>query len=97
VGLVEIKEVAFLLLMKHHSLMTPEVVLLAHSDFLMNNHNNFWSNFSLLVWNVQGAGSEVFLNTLKEMIRRYDPKVLVLVETKISCFKADLICKKNSS
>jgi len=46
---VEIKEVASLLLMKHHSLMTPEVVLLAHSDFLMNNHNNFWSNFSLFV------------------------------------------------
>jgi len=41
-------------------------------------------NFSIMVWNAQGAGNIHFLNTLREVIRRYDPKILALVEVKIS-------------
>ena len=47
-----------------------------------------------MTWNVQGAGNARFLNTLKELIRKYDPTILVLVETKISGRQAEEVCKK---
>jgi len=43
---------------------------------------------------VQGAGSASFLNTLKELIRKYDPKIMALVETKISGRQAEDVYAK---
>ncbi|XP_021837638.2 uncharacterized protein [Spinacia oleracea] len=34
-----------------------------------------------MVWNMHGAGSTTFVNTLKELVRTHRPNVLVLVET----------------
>ncbi|KAJ8431960.1 hypothetical protein Cgig2_024271 [Carnegiea gigantea] len=51
-------------------------------------------NFYILVWNSQGASSKSFLCTLKEFIRIYDPKILVLLETKISGQIADAVCNQ---
>jgi len=47
-----------------------------------------------MTWNVQGAGSASFLNTLKELIRKYDPTIMALMETKISGRQAEAVCKK---
>jgi len=47
-----------------------------------------------MIWNVQGAGSTSFLNTLKELIRKFDPKIVVIVETKISGRQAQEVCNK---
>ena len=52
------------------------------------------NNFSLMTWKVQGAGSASFLNTLKEQIRKYDPTIMALVETKISGCQAAGVCAK---
>jgi len=43
---------------------------------------------------VQGAGKISFLNTLKELIRKYDPLIVALVETRISGRQADVVCNK---
>jgi len=51
-------------------------------------------NFSIFVWNAQGVGSSNFLYTLKDFIRIYDPKILVLVETKISALTTNTVCHK---
>ncbi|KAJ8437791.1 hypothetical protein Cgig2_013710 [Carnegiea gigantea] len=45
----------------------------------------------------QRARSREFLYTLKEFIRKYSPKVLALVETKINGNTADTICNKLKS
>jgi len=58
------------------------------------NHLLPKNNFSIMTWNVQGAGSVRFLNILKELIRKYDPTIMVLVETKISGRQAEEVCKK---
>lgn len=49
---------------------------------------------SIMIWNCQGAGSKVFFNTLAELLRRYDPSILALVETKIHCTLADDVCRR---
>jgi len=56
----------------------------------MDNTNNI----PILAWNVQGAGSSNFLFTLKELIRIYSLKIMILVETKISGIAANEVCKK---
>ncbi|KAJ8448033.1 hypothetical protein Cgig2_028909 [Carnegiea gigantea] len=48
----------------------------------------------ILVWNAQGVASRGFLHTLKELLRQYAPKILVLLETKISGTMADDLCRK---
>ena len=51
-------------------------------------------NFSIFVWNVQGARSSKLQHTLKEFIRIHDPQIVVLVETKISGSTADDVYQK---
>jgi len=58
----------------------------------MNSQNLTSNNLSLLVWNVQAAGSRNFLLTLKESIYKHDPQILALVEIKISGQLADNVC-----
>ncbi|KAJ8430840.1 LOW QUALITY PROTEIN: hypothetical protein Cgig2_034167 [Carnegiea gigantea] len=60
----------------------------------MINQNNSVNNFTIHVWNVQGAGGDNFLHTLKEIIRRYDPKIVALVETRISGDRVEQVCRK---
>ncbi|KAJ8435089.1 hypothetical protein Cgig2_033629 [Carnegiea gigantea] len=42
------------------------------------------------------AGSQLFLNTIKEFVRRYDPYVLAFMETKVSGNTANDVCHKIS-
>jgi len=60
----------------------------------MNTHLIPKNNISLMIWNVQGAGNTSFLNTLKELIHKYDPKIVALVETKINGRQAEEVCTK---
>ncbi|KAJ8440029.1 hypothetical protein Cgig2_020517 [Carnegiea gigantea] len=72
----------------HHSHMQVDGIEVGPQIYI--NHQEF----SILTWNVQGAGSCEFLYTLKEFIRKYSPKVLMLVETKISGNTVDTVCNK---
>jgi len=49
---------------------------------------------SIMIWNVQGAGSRSFQYTLKELIHKYDPTIVALVEIKISGQQAEEVCAK---
>ncbi|KAK9706616.1 hypothetical protein RND81_07G139300 [Saponaria officinalis] len=49
---------------------------------------------SIMIWNVQGAGSPDFLSILKELIRVNKPHVLALVETHISGDTAQRVCDR---
>jgi len=49
---------------------------------------------TLLVWNVRGAGSSVFLNHMIEYIRLHKPSIIALLETHISGTRADEVCRK---
>ena len=50
--------------------------------------------FNILVWNVQGAGGKEFLNIMKEHIRVHKPRLIALVETRISGARAQAICTR---
>jgi len=52
------------------------------------------SGIRTLVWNVRGAGSKEFLNTLKEHMRMHKPQILALLKTHISGLRADEVCNK---
>ncbi|KAJ8432430.1 hypothetical protein Cgig2_016060 [Carnegiea gigantea] len=60
----------------------------------MNRTNRTTPNPSIMVWNVRGAASKDFHLTLKELIKRYNPSVIGLLETKISGQNADEVCHK---
>jgi len=47
-----------------------------------------------MTWNVQGTDSNNFLYTLKELVRRFNPKVIALGETRISGQQATEVCSK---
>ncbi|KAL2902361.1 hypothetical protein RDABS01_027443 [Bienertia sinuspersici] len=49
---------------------------------------------SLMVWNVQGAGSKAFLAALKEIIRVHKPTVIALVETHMDDTCAEQIARQ---
>ncbi|KAJ8438912.1 hypothetical protein Cgig2_007757 [Carnegiea gigantea] len=49
---------------------------------------------TIMVWNVQGAGSSEFLKVLKEHIRMQRPNVVALVETHILGPTAQAICEQ---
>ncbi|KAL2941630.1 hypothetical protein RDABS01_029980 [Bienertia sinuspersici] len=49
---------------------------------------------SLLLWNVQGAGSTAFLAALREILRMNNPTVIALVETHMGGDHAELIASK---
>ena len=48
----------------------------------------------LFTWNVCGAGSRAFLNSMFEYLRLYKPAILALFETHISGDRADEVCRK---
>ena len=49
----------------------------------------------MIIWNYNGAASRSFLCTLKDVIHRYKPGILGLLETKVSGQRqADDICNK---
>ncbi|XVF74117.1 hypothetical protein PTKIN_Ptkin13bG0034500 [Pterospermum kingtungense] len=48
----------------------------------------------LLVWNCQGAASNEFLRLLRDLLRQHQPKILGLLETRVSGTHADAICRK---
>ena len=49
---------------------------------------------NFIVWNCNGTASREFLRTSKEVLKKYKPDLVGLVETKISGFKADQVCRK---
>ncbi|XP_056694850.1 uncharacterized protein [Spinacia oleracea] len=51
-------------------------------------------SIKILMWNVQGAGKQAFMATLKEIIRINNPTVIVLVETHLSGEKAQRVCDR---
>ena len=60
----------------------------------MDRQNSKDKFISFLVWNVQGVVKSEYLLTLKELIRTYEPKVLALVETKVSGVIAENVHRK---
>lgn len=75
-------------------IMNIKEVMPQSSYFLTNNMNHDCNNLSILVWNVQEVSSENFLLTLKELIHKYNPTILALVETKLSRPSADNVCNR---
>jgi len=57
---------------------------LPHIEEFMDSRTTLYNKFSVMVWNCQGAGNGQFFNTLHKLLRPYKPKILALVETKIS-------------
>ena len=57
----------------------------------MDRQTIILGSLSIMVWNHQGAASRLFLKTLAELWRRYDPPILVLVGTKVSGSSAEAI------
>lgn len=49
---------------------------------------------SLLCWNCRGVGSKEFELELKQMMREYRPKIIILLEPQISGETADRVCKR---
>ena len=49
--------------------------------------------FSILFWNVQGAASNGFHLSFRTLIKAFSPKMVVLMEARISGAKADAFIK----
>ena len=60
----------------------------------MNSTMDNSSNFSIMVWNVRGAGSKDFFLTLKELINYHRPNILALVGKKICGHTIDGVCRQ---
>lgn len=54
----------------------------------------FCYNMNLLVWNCQGAASKETNLILKEMLTKFRPSILGLLEPRVSGSHADDICKR---
>lgn len=50
------------------------------------------NNLSILTWNTSGAGNNVFLNSIRDLIRTHDPRVIALIEPRISGEGAARVC-----
>lgn len=48
------------------------------------------------LWNCRGAGNDVFLRKIKQYVRNHDPGVVVLVETRVSSIRADVVLNRIS-
>lgn len=48
----------------------------------------------ILCWNCRGAGGRRFACEIKELLREYKPKILILLEPRISGETADKVCQK---
>lgn len=57
---------------------------------------NFPINFFMRIisWNCQGIGNKDSLRVLKDLLSQHRPNSLVLIETKISERRADVVCGK---
>ncbi|KAJ8420148.1 LOW QUALITY PROTEIN: hypothetical protein Cgig2_017690 [Carnegiea gigantea] len=55
----------------------------------MINQNNSVNNFTILVWNVQGAGGDNFFILLRRSL-----DIVALVKTRISGDRAEQVCRK---
>ncbi|KAJ8443567.1 hypothetical protein Cgig2_020654 [Carnegiea gigantea] len=51
------------------------------------------NSVKILVWNVWGAGSNKFLNSIKEHIRMHKPQIIALLETHVSGPAVDEVCR----
>ncbi|XP_073045682.1 uncharacterized protein [Primulina eburnea] len=49
---------------------------------------------NLLIWNCQGAASKAINRVIKDVKRRFNPRILGLIEPRVSGYQADEICKK---
>lgn len=49
---------------------------------------------NILVWNCQGAANPRFHRVIKEYLRDFDPKMVILVETKVSGIQAGSVNKR---
>ncbi|XP_031124210.1 uncharacterized protein LOC116026924 [Ipomoea triloba] len=49
---------------------------------------------TIISWNCQGAASKSFLRAAKHIIATYKPKLMCLLEPKISGSEADKVCRK---
>lgn len=58
------------------------------------NFPMFNMSIKIMIWNVQGAGSQAFLTMLREVIRINNPTILALVETHISGETAQKVCDR---
>ena len=47
----------------------------------------------IFIWNCQGANGSKFVRTMLCFLDKYKPKILVLLEPRISGFKADRVIK----
>ncbi|KAJ8423595.1 hypothetical protein Cgig2_030661 [Carnegiea gigantea] len=52
------------------------------------------NSMKLLIWNICGAGSNNFLNSIKEHIQMHKPQIITLLETLVNGPTADEICRK---
>lgn len=48
----------------------------------------------MLSWNCRGAKSRQLLRNIKEMMRLYRPTIIVILESRISGFEADVVCRR---
>lgn len=54
----------------------------------------FMSSFSsVLCWTCRGAAGRAFAFEVKELMREYRPKIIILLEPRISGDTADRVCK----
>lgn len=58
------------------------------------NFSMFNMSIKIMIWNVQGAGSQNFLTMIRELVRVNKPTIMALVETHISGETATKICEK---
>ena len=71
-----------------------DINLLLIPNFFINRQSSNSVPISIMVCNCQDATSRLFLNTLAELLRCYDPAILALVETKVSGSSAKSVCRK---
>lgn len=49
---------------------------------------------TVLSWNFRGAKSDQFTRSIKELIREHRPKIVVILEPRISGHEVDLACRR---
>ena len=54
--------------------------------------NSYLKLLMIIVWNARGVAGKAFSNDVKEIKRRFNPTILVLVETKCSGEVAQQAC-----
>lgn len=47
----------------------------------------------VISWNCRGAANKEFVVEFKELLRAFKPKIIILIEPRISSEAADRVCK----